>query len=158
VADLVPAPRIPAAVARIEELERSDTDGIVALPGSADLLASLPADRWAIVTSGVRPLAEARIRAAGLPVPKVLVTADDVARGKPDPEPFLLAATMLGAPPARCVVLEDAPAGLAAAHAAGMRSVGVTTTYPAEELDADLIIQDLSALRVIATDVLRVIT
>ena len=158
VADLLPAHRVPGAVARIEELERSDTEGIAALPGAAELLATLPADRWAIVTSGVRPLARARIAAAGLPVPGVLVTADDVARGKPDPEPFLLGAARLAVPAQRCVVVEDAPAGLAAARAAGMRSVAVTTTHGTDDLAADLVVPDLSALTVIATDVLRLST
>jgi sugar-phosphatase len=118
-ADLLPADVLPRAVARIEELEVEDVvGGVVLLPGSADLLASLPAERWAVVTSASRRLAEARLGEVGVR-PKTLITADDITRGKPDPEPFLLAARRLGVDPARCVVFEDAPAGLQAGRAAG---------------------------------------
>jgi sugar-phosphatase len=101
---------VPAAQRHIEELEASDVDGVTALPGARRLLAALPADRWAVVTSGTRAVAQARLRAAGLTCPR-LVTADDVRRGKPDPEPYLVGAAQLGVPPERCLVVEDAPAG-----------------------------------------------
>jgi mannitol-1-/sugar-/sorbitol-6-phosphatase len=145
--DVLPAERqadggLAAALRRIEELEVADTEGTVALPGSAALLESLPADRWAVVTSATRVLAEVRLRAAGLRAP-LLVTADDITRGKPDPEPFLLAARLLGADPARCVVVEYSPAGLAAARAAGMRSIAVLTTHRAAELTADAVVDGL---------------
>ncbi|MFJ5224596.1 HAD-IA family hydrolase [Streptomyces sp. NPDC088400] len=143
-ADLLPADVLPRAVARIEELEVEDVvGGVVLLPGSADLLASLPAERWAVVTSASRRLAEARLGEVGVR-PKAMVTADDITRGKPDPEPFLLGARLLGVDPERCVVFEDAPAGLAAARAAGMRTVALTTTHQRSELDADVVVGDLS--------------
>jgi len=146
-ADLLPAEAVPGAVARIEQLEVDDVPngGAVLLPGTAEFLASLPADRWAVVTSATRRLAEARLDAVGI-LPKTLVTADDVTRGKPDPEPYLLAARELGVDPARCVVFEDAPAGLQAGRAAGMTTVALATTHEAHELTADLVVGDLSAL------------
>lgn len=155
VADLLPAERVAGAVRRIEELELADVDGVVPLPGAARLLAELPADRWTIVTSGVRSLATKRIRAAGLPVPERFVTADDVRRGKPDPEPYLTGAALLGVPPERCVVVEDAPAGLTAARAAGAGTLAVVSTHRADELKADLVLPDLSYLVVDGTGPLR---
>nr|WP_145483874.1 MULTISPECIES: HAD family hydrolase [Streptomyces] len=151
VADLLPAHRVPEAVARVERLEVADVSGVRLLPGTREFLNSLPADRWAVVTSATRRLAEARLTAVGV-TPKCLVSADDVTRGKPDPEPYLLAARQLGADPADCVVFEDAPAGLRAACAAGMRTVALATTHRAEELDADLVVDDLAALRALVTD------
>lgn len=151
VADLLPADLVPAAVARIEQLEVEDAGGVVALPGTLALLESLPAERWAVVTSATQRLAEARLGQAGIR-PKNLIAADDISRGKPDPEPFLLAAARLGADPARCVVFEDAPVGLAAGRAAGMVTVALTTTHRAEELSADLVVPDLSAVSAQATD------
>ncbi|MFE3551373.1 HAD family hydrolase [Streptomyces kronopolitis] len=151
VADLLPADVVPAAVARIEQLEVEDAGGVVALPGTLALLESLPAERWAVVTSASRRLAEARLGQAGIR-PKNVIAADDISRGKPDPEPFLLAARRLGADPARCVVFEDAPVGLAAGRAAGMVTVALATTHRAEELSADAVVPDLSAVSVQATD------
>jgi sugar-phosphatase len=153
VADLLPARLVPEAVARVEQLEVDDVPdgGVRLLPGTRDFLDALPADRWAVVTSATRRLAEARLDAVGI-LPKTLIAADDVTRGKPDPEPYLLAARQLGVDPARCVVFEDAPAGLRAGRAAGMTTVALTTTHRAEELDADLVVQDLSALFVLVTD------
>ncbi|MGW4884969.1 HAD-IA family hydrolase [Streptomyces murinus] len=151
IADLLPAPLVPEAVARVEQLEVADVSGVRLLPGTREFLDSLPADRWAVVTSATRRLAEARLTAVGV-TPKCLVSADDVTRGKPDPEPYLLAARQLGADPADCVVFEDAPAGLRAARAAGMRTVALATTHRAEELDADLVVDDLAALRALVTD------
>ncbi|MEU4133204.1 HAD-IA family hydrolase [Streptomyces wuyuanensis] len=150
-ADLLPAAVVPEAVARIEELEVEDVAGGVALlPGTAALLASLPAERWAVVTSATRRLAEARLAEVGVR-PKTLIAADDITRGKPDPEPFLLAARTLGVDPARCVVFEDAPAGLAAGRAAGMTTVALTTTHAPSELVADIVVPDLSAVSAQAT-------
>lgn len=145
VADLLPADLVPEAVARIEQLEVADAGGVVALPGTLALLESLPAERWAVVTSASQRLAEARLGQAGIR-PKNLIAADDISRGKPDPEPFLLAAARLGADPARCVVFEDAPVGLAAGRAAGMVTVALATTHRAEELSADIVVPDLSAV------------
>ncbi|MEU5363703.1 HAD family hydrolase [Streptomyces sp. NPDC005925] len=146
-ADLLPAALVPEAVERIEQLEVEDVPngGVHLLPGTRDFLDVLPAGRWAVVTSATRRLAEARLGAVGI-LPKTLVAADDVTRGKPDPEPYLLAARLLGVDPADCVVFEDAPAGLRAGRAAGMATVALATTHPAHELDADLVEPDLSAL------------
>ncbi|MGR3873800.1 HAD family hydrolase [Streptomyces graminifolii] len=152
-ADLLPADVVPAAVARIEALEVEDVPhgGATLLPGTRDLLDALPADRWAVVTSATRRLAEARLAHAGI-LPKTLVVAEDVTRGKPDPEPYLLAARQLGVDPADCVVFEDAPAGLQAGRAAGMITVALATTHPAHELDADLVVSDLSAMSALVSD------
>ncbi|MGW0838046.1 HAD family hydrolase [Streptomyces prunicolor] len=152
-ADLLPAEVVPAAVARIEALEVEDVPngGATLLPGTRDFLDSLPADRWAVVTSATRRLAEARLAHAGI-LPKTLVVAEDVTRGKPDPEPYLLAARQLGVDPAGCVVFEDAPAGLQAGRAAGMITVALATTHEAHELDADLVVSDLSALSALVSD------
>ncbi|MFH9014446.1 HAD family hydrolase [Streptomyces sp. NPDC017943] len=152
-ADLLPAEVVPQAVARIEELEVEDvpSGGVELLPGTRAFLDALPADRWAVVTSATRRLAEARLDAVGIR-PKTLVAADDITRGKPDPEPYLLAARALGVDPAHCVVFEDAPAGLASGRAAGMTTVALTTTHRAEELRADLVVENLSALSALVTD------
>ncbi|MFF3712836.1 HAD family hydrolase [Streptomyces phaeochromogenes] len=151
-ADLLPADRVPEAVVRIEQLEVEDVEGGVhLLPGTRALLDSVPADRWAVVTSATRRLAEARLDEAGIR-PKTLIAADDITRGKPDPEPFLLAARRLGVDPARCVVFEDAPAGLQAGRSAGMTTVALTTTHQAAELRADVVVGDLSAVSVLVTD------
>ncbi len=117
----------------VREAEIADVAGVVAFAGAAEVL-SLP--RVAIVTSCERPLALARLRAVGLPVPEVLVTADQIGRGKPAPDAYLLAAARLGVDPAECVVLEDAPAGVAAGRAAGMSVWAVATTHDAADLGA----------------------
>ncbi|GAA0317164.1 HAD-IA family hydrolase [Kineococcus aurantiacus] len=150
VADLLGPGRSVAAAARILELEVADVDDVVQLPGVPELLAALPAGSWAVVTSCSAPLADARRHAAGLPEPAVLVTFDDVERGKPAPDCFLLAAERLGVDPADCLVVEDAPAGLAAARAAGCATLAVRTTHPEGPLDADLVVPLLSGVRVSA--------
>jgi mannitol-1-/sugar-/sorbitol-6-phosphatase len=143
IAELAPELDANAEAARVEEREAIDTSGVVALPGADGMLrAACPV---AIVTSGGQRLAAARLRAAGLPRPEVLITADSVSRGKPDPQPYLLAARRLDVPPARCTVFEDAPAGVTAGKAAGMRVVALTTTFPAGELGgADRIFANLA--------------
>jgi sugar-phosphatase len=133
IAEHVSAAQLDAETEWLARTETEDTDGVVAYPGAADVLA-LP--RVAIGTSCTAPLARARLAAAGLPVPEVLVTSDQVARGKPAPDTFLLAAERLGVDPAACLVFEDAPAGIAAARAAGMSVWAVTTTHGAAELGA----------------------
>ncbi|MEV6108393.1 HAD-IA family hydrolase [Streptomyces sp. NPDC051940] len=146
IAGLLPPDRVDEAVERLTDLELQDVaGGVVLLPGTRELLERLPPGRWAVVTSAGRALAQARLREVGIHAPLV-VGADDVRRGKPDPEPYLTAARRLGAPPERCVVLEDAPAGLAAGRAAGMTTVALTTTHPAAELSADVVVPDLSAV------------
>ncbi|TMU90018.1 MULTISPECIES: HAD-IA family hydrolase [unclassified Streptomyces] len=146
IAELLPADRAARARARIDELELADVPGgVKLLPGAAELLAGLPAGRWAVVTSAYRELAEARLAEVAIR-PGTLISADDITRGKPHPEPFLLAAERLGVDPARCVVFEDAPAGLAAGRAAGMRTVALATTTDRAELIADVVVEDLSAV------------
>ncbi|HEY5837258.1 HAD-IA family hydrolase [Streptomyces sp.] len=147
VADHLAAEDVPAATRRYEELEFADSDS-TALPGVAPLLTGLPRDRWAVVTSASGRVARSRLRHTGVDAP-VMVTADDVLRGKPHPEPFLLGARRLRVEPTACIVIEDAPAGLAAARAAGMFTIAVTTTHAAADLDADLVIGDLRELRIV---------
>jgi len=118
----------------VERREMEDLEGVVPLPGALDLLANLPADRWTIVTSCTRPLAEVRIKAAGLPVPKNLITSNDITHGKPHPEPYLKAASILGFDPSSCVILEDVPAGIRSAKAAGGKVIALTTTVREPEL------------------------
>jgi sugar-phosphatase len=143
IAELAPELDAEAEAASVEEREIRDTDGVVALPGAAALLAA--ARPVAIVTSGGRRLAETRLRAAGLQRPSVLVSVDSVSRGKPDPEPYLLAAQRLGVWPDHCTVFEDAPAGVAAGKAAGMHVVALTTTVSAADLaGADRIVANLA--------------
>ncbi|MCQ9162847.1 MULTISPECIES: HAD-IA family hydrolase [unclassified Arthrobacter] len=128
----------------IKALETADTEGIVYKPGAAELLASLPAGAWTIVTSCTRGLAEARMAAAGLAAPAHLVTADQVTSGKPHPEPFLLGAARLGADIRRTLVVEDAPAGLASGRAAGAVTLAVAGTSEAGGLDARYVVGSLS--------------
>ena len=132
-AEHVSAADLDAEAEWLARAETADTDGVIAYPGAAEVLA-LPPGRIAIATSCGAPLARARLVAAGLPTPAVLVTSDDIARGKPAPDPFLKAADGLGVDPAACLVFEDAPAGIAAARAAGMTVWAVTTTHAAAAL------------------------
>jgi len=125
-----------AETGNVEEMEIADKEGIIAIPGAADLLRSLPSDRFNIVTSATRALASARLRYAGLPVPERIITADDVTEGKPSPEPYLKGAAALRIAPADCVVFEDTPAGVESARAGGMRVIALTSTYSADELKA----------------------
>jgi mannitol-1-/sugar-/sorbitol-6-phosphatase len=120
----------------VERRELADLEGVVVLPGARELLSSLPPAGWTIVTSCTRPLAEARIRAAALPSPEHLVSADDITRGKPDPEPYLKAAKLLGFLAQDCVVVEDVPAGILAGRAAGTQVIAVRTTAADQELAA----------------------
>ncbi|WP_296257476.1 MULTISPECIES: HAD-IA family hydrolase [unclassified Pseudomonas] len=113
----------------IAQAETNDVAGVVCIEGAARFLAALPADRWAVVTSAPRLLAERRIQAAGLPLPRIMVAAEDVERGKPAPDCFLLAARRLGVKPEQCLVFEDAPAGIAAAEAAGAKVMVITATH-----------------------------
>jgi len=127
---------LAAEVDRVEAAEVADASAVSAYPEAAALLATLPAGAWAVVTSGTRALVTARLAAGGLPLPAVLVTADDVAAGKPDPQGYLEAARRLGRAAEECLVLEDSPAGVAAALTAGMRVVALPTTHAAKELSA----------------------
>ncbi|WP_217428561.1 HAD family hydrolase [Microlunatus speluncae] len=145
---LLPKSQQEKAIARIDELELTDVGDIVVLPGAAQALLDLATARTAIATSANRILAKARIGAAGLLPPTVIITIDDVKRGKPEPDPFLEAARRLDLDPADCLVVEDAPKGVQAARRAGCATLAVLTTSPAEELaQADAIIPDLSTIR-----------
>lgn len=136
---------IAAEAERFDAGEEADIDGLVLVAGADEVVARLPAGSWGIVTSGHRSLAERRLRAVGLPIPAVMVCGDEVGRGKPDPEPFLAGARLLGVAPETCVAFEDAPAGIRAAGAAGMPVVGITTTHAAQDLvGARVVIDDLT--------------
>lgn len=135
---------------RFTAAEVADTEGVEAIEGASSLLETLPGGSWGIVTSGSRELAGARLRRADLPVPQTVVCGDDVRRGKPAPEPYLVGASRLRKAAERIIVIEDAPAGIEAAHAAGMRVIGVATTHPREELACEFVVDRLSALRVTA--------
>ena len=157
IASVLPADRLPAALARIE-IEVADVEGILVLPGAVQALQALGAGRSAIVTSCTRELVRARLAATGLVAPEVVVTADDVTTGKPDPAPYLLGAQRLGVDPARCLVVEDAPMGLLAGRLAGAATLAVTTTTPAAELVADAVVIDLSNVEfTMAADGVRVV-
>lgn len=151
-AELLLAPElVDRGAARIDELEATDTDGVIALPGALDALELLGA-RAAIGTSCTERLMTARVAAAGLPQPAVVVTRDHVENGKPAPDTFLRAAELLGAPADRTLVVEDAPAGVAAARAAGAAVLGITSTRTADELGADAAVADLSAVAWVISD------
>ncbi|MGH9501405.1 MAG: HAD family hydrolase [Terriglobales bacterium] len=133
----------------VERREMEDLEGVVLLPGSARLLAELPPDRWTIVTSCTRPLAETRLRAAGLPVPERMVTSNDIQNGKPHPEPYLKGASVLGCSAAECVVVEDVPAGIRAGKAAGATVIAFRTTVRDPELTnagADWVLNNCSEI------------
>lgn len=137
-----------AETVRLERREADDTDGVGRVHGALELLSTLPAQRWAVVTSGTRYLATRRLATNGLPAPAVFVTADEVTLGKPHPEPYLKGAELLGLSPLDCLVFEDAPAGIEAARAARMTAIGVATNYPAAELTlAHAVVRDLSQVR-----------
>ncbi len=137
----------------IEDMEMEDTADLVVLPGVRELLASLPKDRWAIVTSATKRLLLGRLEAAGLPVPERIISADMVERGKPDPEPYRRGAELLGFGSAECVVVEDAPAGVGAGKAAGSRVLAVLGTHQAHELAAaDWITPSLTGLSAVVSD------
>jgi sugar-phosphatase len=133
----------------LEDWEVSDGEGVRVLDGVQALLASLPADRWAVVTSATRRLAPARMAQAGLTPPPHLVSGDDIHQGKPHPEPFLLGAATLGLPPSQCVVFEDSESGVASGRAAGCIVLATTFTNPPEALGAaDYILPDLAGIQV----------
>ena len=136
------------AAARLRE-EELQSEGLVAVAGAETLLSHIPQTRWAIVTSCTRTLAEARLRSVGLPVPAVVISQETVSLGKPHPDGYLEAARILGWTPRNCLVVEDSPIGVEAGRAAGMRVLGVTTTYPADQLSADLCVADLSEVAIV---------
>jgi sugar-phosphatase len=140
-------------LATMEQSEATNSDGVYEIAGARELLQLLPTTQWAVVTSGIRAVAEFRLRHTGLPSPTVMICADDITRGKPDPEGYLKAAAALGFSPRDCVVIEDAPAGIESARAAGMRAIAVATTYPPDQLrPADAIVARLADLDVESTE------
>ena len=144
------APQLSAddEVQWLAAIELGDFDGVVALPGAASILDTLRQGEWAVVTSGGRELARRRLEHAYLPVPDILIAAEDVAVGKPAPDGYLMAASHLGCDPSHCVVIEDTPAGIQAGRHSGARIVALTTTFSRTPLvGADIIVNDLSHLR-----------
>jgi mannitol-1-/sugar-/sorbitol-6-phosphatase len=147
--ELLPGADHAAEDREVERREIADVEGVVPLLGAMELLQALPLDRWAIVTSCTRALAQVRIGAAGLPRPKYLVTSTDVKHGKPDPEPYLKGAQLLGVAASECLVIEDAPAGIRSGKAAGARVLALRTTASDAELQqagADWIVDDCAKL------------
>jgi sugar-phosphatase len=147
--ELLPHGNHDAENREVERREIEDIADVVALPGALRLLEAIPQDRWAVVTSATRALAEVRLRAAGLPIPRHLVTSNDLQRGKPFPDPYLKGAEILKMAPADCVVAEDAASGVRAGKAAGAQVLALLTTSSETELlsaGANWIAEDLSAL------------
>jgi sugar-phosphatase len=134
----------------VESMEIADLAGVIPLPGALDLLAALPASHWTIVTSCTLALAQARLRASGIPLPPRFVTADDITHGKPHPEPYLKGAAVLGVPANDCIVAEDVPAGIRAGKAAGARVIAFRTTVPDSELlaaGADWVLDNCASIK-----------
>ena len=145
--ELLPGADVDLENREVERREIEDLDGVVLLPGAGELLNSLPSERWTIATSCTRALAEVRLRAAGLPVPKTMITSTDVKIGKPDPEPYVKAAAKLGFAPSDCIVVEDAAAGVRAGKAAGAKVIAFLTTMMRRDLEdagSDWIVRDCS--------------
>jgi len=135
----------------VERNEIEDLEGVVALPGARELLDHLPRNRWTIVTSSTRPLAEVRLRAAGLSIPEKLITSSDITNGKPHPDPYVKAASMLGYPAAECVVVEDTASGIEAGRAAGARVIAFPTTQAVSDLrraGANWVLRNCSDIKV----------
>lgn len=144
---------LDAASTRVDELEEKEAHDTVVHGGVREALAALPPDRIAIATAGTRAVAAARLAAAEIAEPPVVVTADDITRAKPDPEIFLLAAERLGVPPGDCLVVEDAPYGVTAGKAAGCAVLAVTTTAGADKLtEADAVVSSLDQVTWELTD------
>jgi sugar-phosphatase len=137
----------------LERLEIAESHDVTAFAGAAELLSALPPQRWAIVTSGTRPLASHRLTVAGLTVPERMITGSDIQQGKPHPEPYLRGAELLGLPPEQCAAIEDAPSGIRSAQAAGMPVFGIPTTYSEADLEgATARLPKLSALHATLAD------
>ena len=142
-------------VTALELQEGMTSDGVYEIDGARELIARLPENRWAIVTSGTRAIASFRLDLVGIPIPRVMVCADEISHGKPHPEGYLTAASKLGFKPEECLVIEDTPPGIEAAHAGGMRAIAIAATYPREQLlTADAIVERLADLRVSVGDAL----
>jgi sugar-phosphatase len=125
-----------AELAALIATEATATEGVHEIPGARELVRSLPPRKWAVVTSGTRAVAEFRLRHGRIPIPDVMICADEIERGKPDPQGYLRAAARLAVAPAQCIVIEDAPPGIEAGRAAGMQVIAVAMTYPPAALQA----------------------
>ena len=148
-----PAIDVAAEAHTMEQREIGDMDCVHPVPGATELVSRIPPDRWTIVTSGTRALAEARLRYVGLPVPSKMVTASEITKGKPNAEPYLRGAAALQVEPKECVVVEDAPSGIRAGHAAGARVIGIPNTYGRDAIgEADYVVNRLSDLRLTVTN------
>jgi len=133
----------------IEDLEIADNEGLAVLPGVLELIAALPAHRWTVVTSATERLARVRLAAGGVPVPELIITADHVMNGKPNPEPYLRGAEILGVPATECVVFEDSASGTKSGRAAGCTVIGTTFSHSIEELSAaHYLVTDLTGITV----------
>lgn len=147
--DYLPGSDYEAENREVERRELADLEGVIPWPGAIELLRSLPLERWAIVTSCTRSLAEVRLRAGGLPRPKIFITSNDIAHGKPAPDAYVKGAEMLGIKPAEIIVVEDVPAGVRSGKAAGCRVIALRTTMPEADLQAagaDWLVKDCSAI------------
>ena len=134
----------------LERIEIENLDSVLEIEGARELLSSLPADGWTVVTSGTRALASKRMKHVGLPLPDRFVSADDVGNGKPHPEAYLKGAEVLGVRPEACVVVEDAPSGVSSAKSAGIRVVAVATTYRESDLqEADALAASLTHIQAV---------
>lgn len=137
---------------RIEDMELEDNEGVEILEGVQQILHDLPANRWAVVTSATQQLALSRLRYSRIPIPEHVVTADRVSKGKPDPEPYLMGAKLLGLRPEDCLVIEDAPSGVEAGHAAGCKVLATLFSHSMESLSAaDWIVRSLKDVRIATT-------
>lgn len=149
VRQFAPGGDVECETAQLEEEQADDIVGLCAISGARELIQRLPAGRWAVCTSGTEKIARARLLAAGLPMPGIMVSADQVIQGKPDPEPYLRTAQSLGVLPIACLVIEDSPAGILSAKTAGIHTIGLTTTHPPAALAmADALAPDLSAISI----------
>lgn len=134
---------------RLEEMEVADNEGVASLEGVQQILQMLPVNRWAVVTSATKRLALSRMRFGGIPEPKFVVTADQVIKGKPDPEPYLAGAKLLGLRPEECLVIEDAASGAKAGHAAGCKVLATLFSHSLESLSAaDWVVRSLKYVQV----------
>lgn len=135
-------------IARLIATERAGIDRVIDVPGARQFVESLDGVPWAVATSGETAIAVSRLKKVGIAVPRVLITAEQVRRGKPEPEVYLTAARELGVDPARCVIFEDAPSGITAGHAAGARVIALLTTFPPHDVhNADAVVQDFGDVR-----------
>ena len=149
----VDAPEVQKGLRLIEDMEIADVDDLKVLPGVRELLGLLDPARWTIVTSASKRLLEGRLKAARLPFPDQIITADDVVKGKPDPEPYRKGAELLGFAPGDCVVVEDAPSGVGAGRGAGCKVMGVLGTHQPDVLwkaGADWVVDSLAGIRAVS--------